>query len=172
MSAILITIALLAVVLLSGPVVAQDIYKTVDEHGNVVYTDRKPSDDAEPLKLPELTIVDPIDLGNSDAVSADEQAESEADNAAATGPNVRIVSPQADETIWNTGYTLSVEIAFDGSVPANAEVVYMIDGEIKQRSRQATASLEEIYRGPHTLTVELRAASGAVIASDSVPFFM
>ena len=34
------------------------VYKTVDEDGNVVYTDQAPKDGAEPMKLPPLSVVE------------------------------------------------------------------------------------------------------------------
>ncbi len=40
------------------PVTAAEIYKTVDENGNLVYTDRAPSPDAEPITLRELSVVE------------------------------------------------------------------------------------------------------------------
>ena len=48
---------MLLLALVCGHVGAQ-VYKTVDEDGNVVYTDRAPRDDSEPMRLPPLSIVE------------------------------------------------------------------------------------------------------------------
>ena len=40
------------------PVAAQDIYKYVDENGQLVFTDRPPTPDSEPITLRELSVVE------------------------------------------------------------------------------------------------------------------
>ena len=52
------TLILLTICSLLFPGVAAqaEVYKTVDKDGNVVFTDKKPSADAEPMKLKELII--------------------------------------------------------------------------------------------------------------------
>jgi hypothetical protein len=158
-------LALLAVLVLPVAVYGQQIYKTVDENGNVVYTDQKPSDDAEPIPLPELTVVDPVDIGNPSAADDDE-------------PDVRtiemsITSPLADEIIVNTGYRVEVRVELDVELPRGAQIVYRVDGEERLASRERSVTIEEVFRGPHTVSAELRTADGRVIArAEPVSFFM
>ncbi|MDT8408299.1 MAG: DUF4124 domain-containing protein [Wenzhouxiangellaceae bacterium] len=149
---------------------AQEIYKTVDANGNTVYTDQKPSEDAEPVVLRKLTVVDPVDLGDVEAVLGD----SEDGNGEDTGsrPGLRILSPQAGETIQNTAYRLEVQTALDGRLPSGAQMVYRIDGEIRETSRALSTTLSEIFRGEHSLTVEVQSSAGQVLESESVTFFM
>ena len=54
-------IAWLGCLVLAGPLAAQsggEIYKVVDEHGNVTYTDQRPSEGAVPMDLPPLSVVE------------------------------------------------------------------------------------------------------------------
>jgi len=147
---------------------AQDIYKTVDEDGNVVYTDQKPSEDAEPVRLPELTVVDPVDLGDTGATLSDGETEQRA-----AGPAMQILSPGAEETIWNTGYVMTASVSLDGRLPSGAELVYLLDGEERARTRAQTVELEEVYRGEHQLTVEMRNNQGDVLSqAGPVTFYM
>jgi len=145
---------------------AQQIYKTVDEDGNVVYTDRKPSDDAEPIPLPELTVVDPVDIGDPSAARSTDSSEFEPFEFS-------IVSPLADEIIVNTAYRLDVEVDIDSELPNGAEIVYRVDGEEKLVSRDTSVTLEGIERGPHEVSAEIRLRNGQVIGvAEPVGFFM
>ncbi|NKI35394.1 DUF4124 domain-containing protein [Wenzhouxiangella sp. XN79A] len=145
---------------------AQQIYKTVDENGNVVYTDQKPSDDAEPIPLPELTVVDPVDLGNPAVASDDDEPEPRT-------IEMSIVSPLADEVIINTAYRLDVEVEFDAELPRGVEIVYRIDGEERLTSRERSVTIDEVIRGPHTVSAELRTTDGRVLGrTEPVSFFM
>jgi len=163
-------LALLLLVLAAAPLAAQEIYKTVDENGNVVYTDRKPSEDAEPVTLPELTVVDPVELGDPSAAGTD------AGNAAEGPPSdfgLDIVAPQPEATIRNTAYVLSVQVATDRQLPSGTELVYLVDGEERARTRALQVELEEVWRGEHQLTVELRSDGGQVLSSAGpVTFYM
>lgn len=166
-----LTIAALTALTAISPVAAQEIYKTVDENGNTVYTDQKPSEDAQPITLRELTVVDPVDLGNEQAISGN--AEESGNGASAPDFGLRIVTPNADETIWNTAYVLTVQVQTERELPAGARLAYLVDGEVRSTTRARSVEIEEVYRGEHTLSVELRASDGRVLGSDGpVSFFM
>lgn len=157
--------------MLLSPAAAQNIYKTVDENGNTVYTDQKPSEDAHPITLRELTVVDPVDLGNEQAVNG--SAEESGNGASAPDFGLRIVTPAADETIWNTAYVLTVQVQTDRELPAGARLAYLVDGEVRSTTRAQSVEIDEVYRGEHTLSVELRASDGRVLGSDGpLTFFM
>ena len=159
-------IALLAL-MLALPLAAQDrIYKTVDADGNVIYTDQKPSDDAEPIDLPELSVVDPVEIGTLPA---------RPQRAADEAPELvfSIASPIQDETIWNTGFTVDVRMSLSTEMPAGSQIVLFVDGEQKATTRALSTTLRDVYRGPHTLRAELQTQTGQVLAStESVRFFI
>jgi hypothetical protein len=166
-----LSLATLAVLLPVSPVLAQDIYKTVDEDGNTVYTDQKPSDDAQPVKLKELTVVDPVELGNEQAVSGN--VGESGNDAAAPDFGLRIVTPNSEESVWNTAYVLTVQVQTDRELPSGTRLAYLVDGEVRSTTRAQSVEIEEVYRGEHTLSVELRASDGRVLASAGpITFFM
>ena len=54
-------IALAFCLVLPAPLAAQssgEIYKVVDEHGNVTFTDQRPSSGAQPMDLPPLSVIE------------------------------------------------------------------------------------------------------------------
>lgn len=153
-----------------APLAAQDIYKTVDENGNTVYTDQKPSDDAVPVKLRELTVVDPVELGDERVIA--DVDDGDGDNQT-TDFGLKIASPEPGETIWNTAYVLSVRVATDRELPSGARLAYLIDGEVHTTSRSTSIELDEVYRGEHQLSVELQTSDGRVLGNAGpVTFYM
>ena len=168
--AVLSVAALIALMVLS-PVAAQDIYKTVDANGNTVYTDQKPSDDAQPVKLKELTVVDPVELGDEQAVGG--EGEQSGSSGSAPDFGLRIVTPAAQESVWNTAYVLTVQVQTVRELPAGARLAYLVDGEVRSTTRAQSVEIDEVYRGEHQLSVELRASDGRVLGSAGpITFFM
>lgn len=153
--------------LVAMPLAAQNIYKTVDENGNTVFTDQRPSEDAEPLQLRELTVVEPVEIGDPQAVTQNATPPPE------VSIPVRIVSPSVEETIWNTAYRLDVRVEVGAPLPAGARLAYLIDGTQRALTREQSVSIDEVWRGEHQLQVELRAQDGQVLGSSApVRFFM
>jgi len=154
-----------------APAAAQDIYKTVDANGNTVYTDQKPSDDAQPVKLKELTVVDAVELGDEQAIGSDRDGSRNGDSAPDFG--ITIVTPAAEETVWNTAYLLTVQVQTERELPSGSRLAYIVDGEVRSTTRAQSVEIDEVYRGEHQLSVELRGANGQVLGSAGpVTFFM
>lgn len=165
--------AMLVLLALSCAIWAQPIYKTVDENGNVVYTDRKPDDNAQPMELPELSVVDPVDLGDVEAARAQPSSPPGSGTEAASVPGLRLLSPTNEQTFHNTGYVLPVQVAVDGELPPGSQLAYLVDGQVKQSGTALQVMLNEVYRGEHRVQVQLRAANGRVLASTApVTIFM
>lgn len=166
LAAVLIGLAL-------NPALAQTIYKTVDENGNVVYSDTNPEGDGVAVTLRELSVVKPGKLEDPQAAGENLAAAEGREAAEAAPVELRIVSPQSEETIWNTAYVLSVELDVSGALPEGAQLAYLVDGEVKETSRAPRAQLTEVFRGEHQLSVELRGSNGRTLAgAGPVTFFM
>lgn len=171
---LLSAIAVAVVVLLAlNPVLAQTIYKSVDENGNVVYSDTDPTGDADRVSLQELSVVEPGKLedaqglrGNKDiGETRDARGSQEGEAGEAGDVGLRIVSPESEETVRNTGYVLSVRVDAAGDLPEDARLAYIVDGEVRETSRSTRVQLGQIFRGEHRLSVELRGPDGGVLSS-------
>ena len=153
---------------LALPAAAQEskIYKTVDEDGNVVYTDRKPSDDAEPMTLPELTVADP----------PVERPRMAAEPRPARGPDIQLAfeSPQPEEHIQGTeNNTLTVRLNSSVDMPGSARIVLYLDGQKQSEIPSLATTIPGIPRGEHTIRAEMVTAGGRVLAStEPVVFYM
>ena len=146
--------------LAASPLTAQEIYRVVDEHGNVTYTDQKPDDDTAPIDLPELNV-----LGDEDAPLPETQAESEP--PAPLG--FRIVSP-ADGDVLEHG-SVQVEMDSNVAIPPTAQIVLFLNGQPQEPIRTLDITLDQIPPGPYQLRAELQTPGGRQLAeTDSIRF--
>jgi len=164
------TFALLLSILLamaSFGAAAQQIYKVVDENGNVTYTDQRPSDDAEPLDLPELNVLDSREASVPPELTESSEGEER------EPLELRFVTPQNEENIRGTGNRLSVTLESNIEIPPSAQVVFFLNDEPQEPVQSLSATFEEIPRGEHSLRAELQTPSGRVLAqTESIIIYM
>ena len=149
--------ALLAAV--AGPSLAQ-VYKVVDENGNVVYTDRAPAADAQPMELPGLSVIEMIRTEPEGAAGSVEEAGEEEEEVSDIRELRRgyrdfsIVSPIDEETLWGTGG--QVQIAWDTRyrLQTGMYVVLTVDGTEGDPTTQPVINMV-LERGTHTVYAEL-----------------
>lgn len=145
---------------LAFPAAAQEIYRVVDEHGNVTYTDQKPGDDAEPMELPELNVFE-AEPGKAD--------ESPLAGAGHQSMDFRIEQPANGAVIDRTSMEVKMGIAIE--VPPTARIVLVLDGEELAAVRSLEASIPAPAPGEHRLFARLETPSGRVLGTtDPVAF--
>ncbi len=144
---------------------AQDVYKTIDENGNVIYTDEPPDLEAQPLDLPPLNISDPIPIRSYSNTQKNSRTQKKVD--------FKILSPTHDQSIWGTGATLAVSFSMDIDFTQGLEIKVLIDGVEKAKQHSQSFSIANINRGEHQVSAQLIDSQGTVISSTaSVTFFM
>lgn len=170
-----------------SPLAVAQIYKVVDEQGNVVYTDQAPADGSPPMSLPELSIIEtdyPPATTAADEQPAGQEAATEdaAEEAAeeATTPRVlrktyrdfRITQPQQEQTFWGAENT--VVIGWSSSVPLLPElsVRLYVDGQAVTTTSDGLFAMT-LDRGEHSTYAELLDPRGRrVITTPAVTFFV
>lgn len=162
----IILIALLATLAFSTN--AQDVYRVVDEHGNVTYTDQKPDDNAEPMKLPELNVLE----GDAESLPG-----AEGDRPLAQGEaqpmNFRIEQPANGAALTPEGQGIWVVMGIDIEVPPTARITLVLDGRALTPVRTLEADIPAPPPGEHRLFARLETPSGRVLGTtDPVTFTM
>ncbi len=146
----------------SAVTVAQDIYKTYDENGNVVYTDQPPNENAEPLELAPITVVEAFKPIQPEApVQPDPQPLEDIELYS----NFIITSPTEDENLWGTGGKLTAAAQSDQTLRRGDSVRFYIDGELQTQETSFVAELTDIFRGEHQLIMEIVDSKGIILAS-------
>lgn len=144
---------------------AQQIYRTTDAQGNVVFTDN-PERGGEPVELAPLTVVP--SRGETGAARVVPPA-SEIEPARPGQPfmpydSFRILSP-AHEQAFPVGHAgnVQVELAVEPALREDHRVQLLVDGRVSQSALHATTfMLANLNPGEHVLQAELLDASGQV----------
>lgn len=159
-------VVLLLLIALPGHAQAQDkIYKSVDENGNVIYSDQPPSPDAKPIVLRESNIIETVKAQPAPLESSAETA--------SQPPEIGIISPGNEETFWGTGNDLPVQLEVSPQLRPGMQINLFIDDEKVATVGGLQTSLQQIDRGTHTFRAELVSNNGEIIAtSQSRTFFM
>lgn len=162
------TLLAIPLILLVAPATAE-VYKCVDENGTVVFTDQKCSDDAQPMELPGLTIMDapkpkPATTGSGGT---------EEGRAGEVFRDLTLLSPRPEQTFQGTGNTLPVRAASREPLREGDQVVVFLDGQQQGPFGSLSVDLTDVPRGTHDVRLEVRDAQGRVIGdAGPVTFYM
>ena len=156
--------------LLAGMANAQ-IYKTTDEHGNVVFTDAPPagSGQSEQVDLPRTNTTPP-----PPTVTPVPRPKAEPAEAQAVPVEVAITSPANESTIPMGGGNFSVSASISAGGSSEQTLQLLVDGSPQGAPQEAgNWNLQNVLRGPHDLVVEVLGRDGKVLArSDTVRVYV
>jgi len=149
--------------------IAAEVYRWVDESGEVHFSD-VPHEGAETITLQEAqTFSAPVSSRVQRTVKDGQVAEEEE----AGYSSVRIASPRSGEVLWSTGGLLSVSVSTQPKLRRGHSLIIYLDGQqvdsLAGSVRQT--ELTNVFRGEHTLRSEVQDRGGRVIAEgNSVAF--
>jgi hypothetical protein len=174
----LFVLFMLALVMsVANPLPAQ-VYKTVDEDGNVVYTDQPPKDGSAPLELRPLSVIEAPEYAKpaQPAPATDEGGDGQEMSLRYLRKNYAdfaIVAPQAEETVWQPESIVTVAWNTRYQLQPGMQVTVSVDGVAQTTTTEQMVPLAGLERGEHTVTAELTDAQNRRIASaEPVTFFV
>jgi hypothetical protein len=142
----------------AGAAAAKEAYRWVDEDGVVHYSDR-PREGAEAFQLPSPNVAT-LRVPKPSARSDDEQEK--ADEQDTGYASIEIVSPQAEETLWNIEGILNVSVALEPGLRPGHQLRAYFDGEMRPVSG-TNFQVQEVWRGAHNTQVEVVDPTGRVM---------
>jgi hypothetical protein len=151
---------------------AAEIWKVVDEDGNVTYTDQPPKDGAAPMDLPELSVIE-TDIREQVKPVAEEGVK------APTSSELRklyrdfqITRPLPEETFWGTANSVVVTWSSKTAITPDLNVRVFVNGKAQAAPATGGVSLT-LDRGEHRVFAELRdARNRRIIKTNTVTFFV
>ncbi|MCZ6640524.1 MAG: DUF4124 domain-containing protein [Gammaproteobacteria bacterium] len=164
-------LALASLIMSSGALAASKIYRTVDEDGNVIFTDVPPRGD-QAAKTVELDSFNTYESeGKTTLRSPDGRElwiiEDETDE---DGPPVvvnyqflGITSPENDATIRDNAGNLRIAAKISPELRPGHTLRLLLDGSPQQTSRNPDFYLSNVDRGTHRLAVEVVDELGTVL---------
>lgn len=150
----------LALGFLIGANAHAELYKKVDEQGNVTYSD-VPSGKAKPVQLPGLTTYGTPALHKQTAQKPADAAKAAAINYTA----LALVSPANEDTLRDNSGTVAVKISLAPplDIQAGHKLVLVLDQKSAAEAQATEVSLKDVERGTHTLKVQVTDAKGLLL---------
>ena len=90
-----------------------------------------------------------------------------------TYSSVTIVSPTQQQTLWNTGGEVSVQVATEPSLRPGDRVDLVFDGQRRNLDSASTQlTLEDVFRGVHSVEAVVVSSSGRELARSAPTSFI
>ncbi len=160
-------ILLLSLLFFAGQVAAE-VYRSVDEDGNITYSD-KPTEGAEKIKKQDVQTIDTPNIPQFKYTPPRDQTAEKP----AIYNSIAITSPENDTSVRENAGNLTVNV----SLKPNLKTAYghslslTMDGKEVGSGRSRTFSLTNVDRGTHTLVARVKGSNGQVIIqSEPVTF--
>ena len=162
-------IIVLVLLVTASAAAAQEAYRWVDEEGIVQYSDR-PHEGATEINInadrPAQPRQRPVQQPESSRAAA------EPPPAAFSYKKLSLLSPVAEETIWNNAGLLTVRLSLDPALRSGDQVRVYLDGQ-QQVVSGTQFQLQDVYRGSHTLQAEVVSAQDKLmIRSETRRFYV
>ena len=145
----------------TGMVSAQ-LYKSVDEQGNIVYSDT-PTPGAEQLTPPPLSTVKsrpaPASPDATDTKLGDAVVEEPTKKSPTKYTKFSIVQPNNDDTIWDNSGAVPVALQLEPALDTeNGHSIWVyVDGQaVVRKSQSLVQPLSNLDRGTHKIRAEIR----------------
>jgi hypothetical protein len=145
---------------------AGDLYKWVDNHGVVHYSD-EPHKGAKKVDLPGLSRYSrpsaPVSSNTHDNTSSSADAYKQ----------FEVVTPKSKQTIHANDGKVPVNVAMDPPLRQGEKLVYTLDDKRAGTSTSTSITLTNVVRGTHTLAVSAINGKGKTVArAPSVTFYV
>jgi len=150
-------ILLLIMGLLATPAVSADVYRSVDDSGNIVYSD-KPSPDAEKIQIDEIQTIEAPDIGPFEYTPPK--------NPAGTPiyTKLEITSPEEGAAIRSNSGEITISSVLEPGLntASGHQLVLIMDGnDVATGGPQF--NLQNVDRGTHSVSVAIKDSSGKVV---------
>ena len=165
--AAIMRIPLLVMVFLLSLSARAEVYRSVDEDGNVIFSDQ-PSPGAEKIKLDKIQTIDAPRVKPLQTDSGNKKAETDE-----AYKDVAIRVPANEESISANDGNLTVNVSVTPALQTKKghQVALFLDGKEMARGTDTQLQLSNIDRGTHKLTAAVIDENGSEIKrSDTIQF--
>ena len=127
---------ILLLILLAGAAQATEVYRYTDENGVTHYTDKAPSKDAAPAKLPALQTMPSLSGKVNTSTSS-----ASAPKVFVPDFSLSISSPTPEQTFRNPGEAVEVSVSVMPGLAAGYGLIYSVDGSAQNPDPTLSTSL-------------------------------
>jgi len=183
-NSLFLILLIMALVIPAGSALAQ-VYKVVDEDGNVTYTDQPPGDGSKPVELAPISVIETPEYqktarelaAEAEAAARAQGIEPEKEESLrslrAKYRDFAIVSPQQEESVWRPDGPVSVAWNTGNQLLPGMKVTVSVDGKRLAIGTERVVMVPGLERGEHTVAAELTDARNRRVAlAEPVTFFI
>lgn len=171
---LLMTIFISLLTITASPLMAQ-VYKVVDENGNVTFTDKPPADGSKPIDLPPISVIEAPTYEKAPEVTEDDGAEKEMTLGSLRRlyRDFAITSPAQEESVWKPDGPVTVTWNARTQLQPGMKVTLYLDGNRHTTTTLPMVPLSGLDRGEHTIKAELRDSKNRIVStSETITFFV
>ena len=151
---------------------AEPAWRWVDANGVVHYSDR-PYPGAEQVELPTSSRSTGTTLRSAVRTTPGTPQPAVAAAADQAYSRFEILSPTPQETLWNTGSTIDVQVAVEPPLTTGHRLELVYDGARRRvPGAGTTLTLDEVFRGQHTLQALIVDTTGAILLRSAAVDFV
>ncbi len=136
---------------------AAEVYRQVDENGNVTFTD-EPGKGAETIKVKPVTTVTLPKL--KDLPEEDNAEESQRQEQQAGYQSIQFNAPTDEEAFWSGSGDITFSVSSTPALRQGHKYEVTLDGQIVGQSADGTVSVQNVYRGTHQAQVSVVDSQG------------
>lgn len=158
----------------ASPLMAQ-VYKVVDEDGNVTFTDKPPADGSQPIDLAPISVIEAPTYEKAREATETDEAEKEMSLGymRRVYRDFAITSPTQEESVWKPDGPVPVTWATRTELQQGMQVILYLDNKRHTATIQPMIPLSGLDRGEHTLKAELRdSRNRIVVTAETITFFV
>lgn len=150
--------------LITAPLSAE-MYRWVDEKGEIHYSDKPPNEDAQPYAPPPILTTPPSPYGNKLPASQQSVQQTTYQHIAINTPvNGSIFTPDKADNIQ-----VSVQITPNLDYRHRHQIILYVNGQQYAQSQQFNFNLTGLHRGAHTIQAAVVDQDGKTLkSSDSI----
>lgn len=173
---LIITLSFMLLAFIPGSELFGEVYKVVDENGNVTYTDEAPGPGAEPMKLPEISVIE-TDYQDEPVAppveaAADEETVKTPRELRRMYEDFRILEPRPEQTYWGTENTVIVSWGANVAYEPGMTVSVVVNGKSTDSDPSGNVPIT-LDRGDHQVYAILKDGQGRrIITSEVVTFYV
>lgn len=156
----------LSLMLATGIVQAQTVYRVTQPDGTVEFTDSPP-----PGQPAQAVVVPPLNTAKPPVSPRDAHDDAPNPERKVAYEALEITKPAEGESIWGPVGRVDINLSVEPSLRSGDKVELKLDGQSIGGGHATAITLTEVARGTHTVQAVVKDSSGRVMAqSNSVTF--
>lgn len=140
-----------------------EVYRHVDQYGNVTYSD-EPIDGGETVKVKPVTT---ITLPKPEAVQETDALRQQVAEQGAAYDSVSFTYPQNDQAFHSGNGNVTFEVQSSPGLQNDHKYEVTLDGQPVGQTRSSQLTVENIYRGTHEARVHIVDNNGVQVKTGS-----